>query len=228
MGMRNSMKRYIMAVVSVGMLCLLQGCKQTSTPEQESTPRGEPVLVQDTLMFDEESKTFTLTMHADSTAGAEVTFFLLDGDSILMQNTDGKFSGIQPFDEGYNVKAQVIWEDTTIVTPLTHVLGFVVLREPVEKMLKEEVQQLINSQDKSLARGENEHFIQGFKLSVSDTKQNAPKAMLDVYTLLKNKVWKSVEVTSVEYDDNNLITHVALKPVGETVISEEDYEEEFY
>ena len=182
-------------------------------------------MVCDTLIFDEESKTFSLTLRTDSTAGAEVTYFLIDCDSILMQSTDGKFRGIQPLDEGYNVQAKVVWEDTTIVTPLTHILGFVIPREPVEKLPIKEVQQLINKKDKGLVRGESKYFTQNYDVKVTDSKM-PPTSMQEIYTFLKNDVWKSVIVTDVTYDDQNLITSVTLKPVGEQNIEADEDDEE--
>lgn len=212
-------------MLAVTTLGLTQGCKQSSAPGEDSNRRGEPQLVCDTLIFDEESKTFSLTLRTDSTAGAEVTYFLIDCDSILMQSTDGKFRGIQPLDEGYNVQAKVVWEDTTIVTPLTHILGFVIPREPVEKLPIKEVQQLINKKDKGLVRGESKYFTQNYDVKVTDSKM-PPTSMQEIYTFLKNDVWKSVIVTDVTYDDQNLITSVTLKPVGEQNIEADEDDEE--
>ncbi|MBR0048665.1 MAG: hypothetical protein IJP74_05000 [Prevotella sp.] len=221
---KNSFFGTLLIAVSAS---LIVGCKNTAAPtDSEVTPRGEPTLVCDTIVFDEASKTFNLSLHADSTADAKVTFFLLDGDSILMQNTDGQFSGIPPFEEGYNVRLQAEWSDTTITTPLTHIVGFVVPREPVDKIPADELQKLINSQDKSLILGNNLHLAQGLSVVVTDTQMEA-SSLQDVITLLKNGVWKSVTVTDVSYDDNNLITAIKLKPVGEQQIEDEDYDEDF-
>ena len=66
-------------------------------------------------------------------------WFILDGDSLLMQNEEGVFTGFAPLEDGYNVQLRVEWNDTTITTPMQHILGFVIPREPVEKMLALEV-----------------------------------------------------------------------------------------
>jgi len=206
--------------------CLMVGCKQSVAPSDiKTTPRGEPTLVCDTLVFDEATKTFSLSLHADSTAEAKVTFILLDGDSILMQNEDGQFSGIYPLEEGYNVQLRAEWEDTTIMTPLSHILGFVIPREPIEKISEDTLQKLINAREKSLTLGINPHLAQGLIVKVTDTQMKA-SSLQEVVTFLKNGVWKSVSVTHVDYDDNNLVTSITLKPVEES-IDEEDYEEDF-
>lgn len=208
---------------------IILGCKQSSAPTDTSSSRGEPTLVCDTVIYNEAEKSFTLMLHADSTADAKVTYFLLDGEKTIMQSNDGQFSGIAPLDDGYNVVMQVEWPDTTITTPKVHIFGFVIPKEPVEKMPKEDLQKLINANDKGLIRGEDPHLAQGMKLTIKDSKRNA-QSLQDVKTYLVNDVWKSVIVTDVTYDDNNLITTIVLKPVGEVneTEDEEPLEDEDY
>ena len=216
----------VFGIAALIVVCLMQSCKQSVAPNNEIAPRGEPVLVVEDPVYDKESKTFSLALYADSTAGAEITYYLLYGDSILMQNKEGLFTGIAPFEEGYNVQAKVVWSDTTIFTPIIHRFGFTVPQEPVEKMAAEELQRLINACDKSLKQGKNEHVAQGVKLVVNNSQMNAPRMIPDVIILIENKVWKSVEVTSLEYDENNLITSITLKPVGEIIAIDEDDEDQ--
>lgn len=215
----------IFGIALLAVACLMQSCKQSATPSNEIASRGEPVLTAEDPIYDKESKTFSLKLYADSTAGAEVTYYLLYGDSILMQNMEGQFTGITPFEEGYNVQAKVVWSDTTIITPIIHLFGFTVPQEPVEKMTAEELQSLINACDKSLKQGKNEHVAQGVKLVVNNCQMKAPRMIPDVIILIENKMWKSVEVTSLDYDDYNLITSVTLKPVGEKIAIDEDDED---
>ena len=208
------------------MACLCQSCKQTASPDRSSSSRGEPVLKWDKPVYDEKTKTYSLTLYADSTSEAEVTYFLLDGDSVIMQNKEGLFTGITPFDEGYNVQATVVWSDTTITTPLAHVLDFAEQQERVEKMSAEELQQLIAACDASLKQGKNPHLAQGVKLVVNGCHGQPPSMLPDVIILIENELWKSVSVTSLDYDENNRITSIALKPVGEQVAVEADDEED--
>jgi hypothetical protein len=219
----NAMTKFFtMAAVMLVSACLLQGCKEKTAESEPEKQRGEPVLSHEAPVYDEATQTFSLTVRADSTGGATVSFALLDGDSIIMKSEDGTFRGIAPFEEGYNVSVEVQWEDTTIVRTL-HVMDFVVPREPVEQIAKEELEKLINSCDKSLRRGQNDHLAQGVKLVVNDSKAAPPQMLPDVITLIENGVWKKVEVVSLEYDDNNLVTTITLKPIGEVVnVDEED------
>ena len=219
--MKNNYKFWGIALFA--MMFFAIGCKQTKVPDDAKNMRGEPTLVCDTLVFNEESKTFTLTLHADSTADAKVTFFLLDGDSLLMQNEEGVFTGIAPLEDGYNVQLRVEWNDTTITTPMQHIFGFVIPREPVEKMPAEELQKLILALDKSLSTGKNEHLAQGVVIKVIESKVPA-STFQEIMMNLKGHTWTSVKVTDVTYDDNNLITSVTIKPEGEIIIEDEEDE----
>ena len=192
--------------------------------EHKESLRGIPVLNHEDPVYDEASQSFSLTLTADSTDGAKVMFFLLDGEKIIMKNETGQFSGIAPLDEGYNVYLSAEWEDTTIVTSLEHIFGFVLPHEPIEAMSKEDLQQLINAKDKGIKLGENEHLAQAVMVTTIDS-QNAVSTLLEAIEKLEQGVWTSVQVTKVEYDENNLITDVTLKPT-EKEIKEEDYEEE--
>ena len=193
-----------MKKISSNILCLMAivcglAALCSCGSEHKESLRGIPVLNHEDPVYDEASQSFSLTLTADSTDGAKVMFFLLDGEKIIMKNETGQFSGIAPLDEGYNVYLSAEWEDTTIVTSLEHIFGFVLPHEPIEAMSKEDLQQFINAKDKGIKLGEIEKLEQG--------------------------VWTSVQVTKVEYDENNLITDVTLKPT-EKEIKEEDYEEE--
>lgn len=215
--------KYYLEIALFYITPIIVGCHQTTAPNDAKNLRGEPTLVCDTLVYDEGSKTFSLILHADSVADGKLTFYLLDGDSILMQNEEGQFSGIAPLEEGYNIQLRVEWSDTTVTTPVQHVLGFVIPREPVTKMTAEELQKLILSLDKSLATGSNEHLAQGVIINVIESKVPAT-TFQEVMMNLKGHTWKSVLVTNVNYDDNNLITSLTIKPEGEIVIEDEEEE----
>jgi len=202
---------FYLFVATVVTLFMFVNCKQSPTSGNGGKKRGKPVLYAGTPKYDESTKSFSLTLHADSTVDAEVTYYLLDGDSLLMQSNDGHFTGIAPLEEGYNVKATIAWSDTTYVTPIIHVGDFCVSRESVEILSKDEVTRLINQKDK---RTMEKHVAQGITLKILESELK-PALLNEVYLFLDSKTWKSVEVMDVEYDDNNLITSITLKPVGE-------------
>jgi hypothetical protein len=213
----------LFSIMIVVACCLGGSCKNSSADsETDSTRRGEPQLSADRPEYDKDSKTFSLTLHTDSIADADVTYYLLDGDSILMKTDDGCFKGIIPLEEGYNVKAKVEWNDTTIMTAVTHVTGFVIPREFVDKLSKEDLKRLFDAKDKTSIET---YLSQGIKLIVKDSKMK-PTLINEVLLYLDNRVWKSVEVIAIEYDEYNYITSLTLKPVGEKVESVTDDKDE--
>jgi len=224
--MKTTLRLLTIAVSALIAAGLFSGCREKSAGSEQVMQRGDPVLKNDTPVYDETTHTFSLTVHADSIGDATVSYALLDGDSIIMKSDDGKFSGIIPFEEGYNVRLSVQWEDTTIER-IIHVMDFIVPHEPVEKMTEDELELLINACDKDLRRSKNDHLAQGVKLVVEDTKMTPPQMLPDVITYIENGVWQKVEVTKVEYDDNNLINSVTLKPIGEVVDVDEDEDLEY-
>ena len=190
-------------------LSLMLGCDGKGHRDNSAYERGIPVIVPDTLIYNAESKTFTLNLRADSTSDATVTFFLCEGDSILQENSEGVFCNIEPNEEGYNVQARVEWSDTTIITPLRQVLGFVVPREPIEKMLISELQTLINSKDRSLSLGSNNAIAQNVVIILPDGQSTS---LQDVILYLSNDQWQAVEVKGVEYDGNNCVCRIEIMP----------------
>lgn len=203
----NAQKTQIISLLLLAILCL-SSCDNPSKAKGDS-PRGTPGVSVDTLVFDSLTRTFMLNLICDSTGGANVTFYLCDGDSILQENADGMFSGIAPLEEGYNVQAKVVWSDTTITTPLKHLTGFVVPKEPVAKISISELQGLIDAGERSLSLGTNGAIAQNVEIILSDGQNSS---FQDVLLYLKNGVWQSVKVTEVVYDDNNRISKVVITP----------------
>lgn len=222
-------KTTFLLIMGIASLALFQSCGQApnaSNGTDQENSRGEPLIVRDTIIFEKTSNTFSLIVHADSTAGADVMFYLLDGDSILMQNSDGHFNGIAPFEEGYNVQVRAVWPDTTIISPRTHVSGFIVPREPIEKLDAEELQRLIITRD---AGDIKQYLAQGIKINTVGSERK-PELLQDVIVLLDMGVWPTLTVTNVTYDENNYITTITLKPTEQqsSIVTEDEKEEEMF
>ena len=224
--MKTELRLLTIAATTLLTAVLFSGCREKASRSEQVMQRGEPVLSNDIPVYDKTTQTFSLTVHADSIGDATVSYALLDGDSVIMKSEDGQFSGITPFEEGYNVRLSAQWEDTTIERTI-HVMDFIVPRDPVEKMTEDELELLINACDKSLRRSKNDHLAQGVKLVVEGTKLSPPQILPDVITYIENGVWQKVDVIKVEYDDNNLINSITLKPIGEVVDVDEDEDMEY-
>lgn len=213
--------RLISIFLSLILICaLLTNC--SGKAESRDEKRGEPVLTCEDPVFDEATRTFSLIVRADSVDGATLVFSLVRGDSVLIKNEEGKFDGIAPFDEGYDVKLEAQWPDT-IIERICHIMDFMVPTAPVEKISPEDLAKLINAKDESLQLGTNEHIAQGVTFHVVDSKMQ-PQMLPDAILLIENGVWKAVEVVNLEYNKYNLITDVTVRPVGEQAdfIDEED------
>lgn len=216
----------VMMIMVVGALFTMQGCKDQAKKNSESVQRGNPELRCDKPVEDKVNHTFTLALSADSTADASVVFYLIDcGDTLMMESGQSvTFSGIAPLDDGYDVAMRVEWPDT-VVMKNRHVTGFILTPEPVDSLSAKELQELINAQDKSIKCGSNEHLSQSVKIIVNDALRT-PKKLSEVIDCISFKEWKSVIVTDVGYDENNLIISVTLKPVGEKPLPESDDDED--
>ena len=224
--MKKRMINKVLFSVILVLCCIVLGCKLSSSNSDYENGRGNPILVIDKPVYDENSKTFSLTVHADSVSDAQVTYYLLDGDSILMQALDGHFTGIAPLEEGYNVKAKVEWSDTTITTMAYHVVGFIVPLKPIEKLSAKELKKLFDTKDKA---GIEKCLSQNIKLVVKGS-QMTPSMIDEVLLNLESHIWRSVEVMAMEYDEYNYITSITIKPIGEKVetVSNENESEMFY
>lgn len=202
-------------------ICMLPGCGKTYSGE---SLRGNPtIVVESGPTYDKSTHSFALTLRADSTAGASVTYYLLDGDNIVQENESGRFEGVASLEEGYNVRIKVVWKDTTIVTPMTHVVGFVVPREPVERISKTDLERIFNAAD----RGQlDDYVVQGVRILLEDGQSSS---LQDAFTYIKNKVWTKVCVTDVAYDENNYVNLITIKveKAPETESDDDEFFDEY-
>lgn len=204
---------------------LASSCKGKESGDVDSGERGDPVLTHENPVYDESTGTFSLVLNADSVGGASLIYYIIDGDSVIMKNDNGKFSGIQPLEDGYDVMLEVNWEDTVILRRF-HILDFVVPVAPIEKISAEDLARLINSKDKSKRESIESYLSQGVGFIVVDSKMQ-PQMLSDAVTLIDTGLWKAVEVVKLQYNDKNLITEITLRPIGEQV-AEIDTEDEDY
>lgn len=200
-------------LLSLLSILLLSGCKGKVGGTDDAARRSEPVLTHDTPVYDETTGTFSLDLKADSVSGADLVYSLIDGDSVVMKNDNGRFSGIAPLEDGYDVKLEVRWNDTVIERRF-HILDFVVPRMPVDKISPGELERLINSTDKSERESLRQYLAQSVVFNVHGGKLQ-PKILSDAITLIAAGQWQAVEVEQLQYNDQNLITEITVRPVGE-------------
>lgn len=207
-------------LIGVSIIAMsLSGCKEGGL-----YPGSNPKLCYSSPLYDESSQTFSIKAYADSADDAALCFTLLaNGDTISVSH-NGTFNNIEPFEEGYNLMMEAQWKDTIIIRN-SHIYGFVVPQSSIEKMSANELEKLINGCDETIRLSSNPHLVQNIELSVVDNKQSPPKVLSEVISFIKNETWSSVEVVQVEYEDNNRITKITIKPVGEKTIEVDDEED---
>lgn len=208
-------------------ILVLSACDGKKSPPEPSQPveTFSPVLRCETPAEDSITHTFTLRVSADSTAGATAVFHLLDGVDTLMskEGQDATFSGVMPLDEGYNVIMEVRHADSIFMRKC-HVAGFVLKRQPVKAMTAEELEELINAKDKTIALKTNPRLAPTVVLTYEGNVLNRPQKLSEVIDCIEWGEWKSVKVKHVGHDDNNLVDSITLTPVGEQ--SQDDIMEE--
>jgi hypothetical protein len=206
---KSDMKKKNLISIVICVACFFIGCNGVKSKH------SEPVLSSSSPLYDDISNTFSISVMADSTDGASLTFYLKERGNVIQENHDGKFSGIKPLDEGYDVEVNIQWQDTAIVSSI-HVVDFVVPDEPVDKMSADEMEKLINAHDRSSRQIIYSHITQGLKIVVTDSNVPKPQILSDVFTLLVNEVWQSVKVEELEFNPFNLISSITLRPVYKT------------
>lgn len=209
--------RFYISVAAVLVLgSTLQGCSQ-STGIKSAGRSNNPDLKCDTMLYDEQKGTFCVTVLADSVEGAQLAFQLLDGDSVLSQSSDGRFAGIAPCKEGYDVKMEAQWPDTTIVRRIR--VFPVAPVPPVDPLSKEQLAQLINSRDKTLIDGSNKYIAHDVEVSVKGSQLVKGRSSLqDVVMRLENNEWAEVIVDNMTHDEaTKLVKTVVLRPQGEKI-----------
>lgn len=213
------MKKNLLLALLASTLFAIQSCKHKKDVPEPDVQRCEPSLLCGVPVEDTVTHTFSLSVSSDCTSGATVTFYLVDfNDTLMVQSGDSAtFSGIEPLDDGYFVSMRAEWPGDTTILCTEHVSGFVILQEPVDSITEKELEELINSKDKTLRRNTNSRIAQTAKLNVINSLRQ-PVKLRDVINLIDNGEWKSVHITNIVYDENNLVVSITLEPVGEQAL----------
>ncbi len=221
--MNRKYKYFLLFFTTFTSFFWMLSCKNGARRDAQ---HGEPVLSYDPPVYVEETKTYDLVLSSSNTTGASLSFDLLLDDSVIMANKDGQFSGIKPYDYGYDVKMVAIWKDTSIERTV-HIMNFNIPVE-VDRMTVEGLEQLINTRDRSIRQNNNNHLAQDVRLIVNESRVPNPKILPDVITLITNGVWRGVRVLNIEYNSYNQINCITLQPVGEQIMIVDEDEDVDY
>lgn len=194
-----------LSLILLAGICFIQ-CAPTP-------PSRKLVLRYDDPCYDSITSTYSFTVLVDSADGTIFEYSLMDADSVLYHNETGVFTGIEPFNEGYDLMVKAVWQDTTIVHPSVRV-WFPIFVPSVNPMTKEELTQLINAEDMSLQLNDNPHIAQGIEVVVTDAKLEA-SSLFEVIEYIHHNQWSMVEVTAIHYNEQQRIDKITLKPKKE-------------
>lgn len=135
-----------------------------------------------------------------------------DNTKVIARSADGRFSGVPASEEDGKYDLAIIDASTgaLLSAPLRQV-GFI-KQEMVAKMSKEELQQLIMSDDIYKGAGENKQLAPEVKISYTGqmTTAEGPKTLSEVKDMLDFGGWQQATVTSVSYDAMNRVSAVTI------------------
>lgn len=137
---------------------------------------------------------------------------------VLQKNRDGHFSNI-PYNEedghSYDFAIMDSKADTLICIPVEQT-GFVkqIIILDGMKMTQEQLQKLIDTQDKSLnGVGESDYLAPDYQLIIEGLPSNIkkPESWADLFEMIEYEIISSATVSHIDYDDKNRINVVKLK-----------------
>lgn len=158
---------------------------------------------------------FTVTLN-DFPEKATADFCLCDvtTNDTIVKNQDGKFSKIKPVaTEQYRLT--ITWRDSVGYAGLafdTIISGFKQIEKPkVKKMEASELERYINACDRKLTRFNNQIVpTVTFNFTNISDGEMVPETIDEIYNKIKFGKWLSVNVVSVDYNDDNKITAITM------------------
>lgn len=132
-------------------------------------------------------------------------------ETIIMSNSDGKFTGIIPTPSGtYRFRVRV--KDTNQTSEPQIVTGFVERPKiTITPMSKDELEKKINQGEASLERVKISPTV---RVNYTNKREeDSFKSLQDVENQFMYGQWSSVRVVSVEYNKENIITAISLEIV---------------
>lgn len=224
----------VLAVVLVGLTCgvillLSSRCNTSADPENpdsssvnttEWNPIDPPTVTVSQPFFNDNGKYSVDVESKNVPAGADYYYVMLShfDQKVLQKNEDGHFSNIPYCEEdghSYDFAIMDSREDTLICLPVEQT-GFVkqVIIDSSKKMTQEQLQKLIDTQDKSLnGVGESDYLAPDYQLKFSGLPSDIekPQSWAELFEMIEYEIIKSVTVSQIDYDDKNRINVIRLK-----------------
>lgn len=174
-----------------------------------------PVINIEDVIYEEGGYSFSANV--ENPPVAEFYFAIIDvyNNKIIAKSNNGKFDNV-PYSNAdggmYGIALFEISADTIICS--IEKTGFIKQSSVSSKMSTHELQIKIDKREISLMGvGENDYLCPNYELKViglSSDAVNVPSTLGEVFDKLDNEIWKSVKVSSLEYDDMNRISKIIL------------------
>ena len=147
-------------------------------------------------------------------ATAEFCLFDVANNDTIVKNQDGRFTRVKPSPtEQYRL--MITWRDSVGYTglPFDSILsGFKQIEKPkVKKMDASELERYINTCNRKLTQHNNQISSNvRFNFTNLNGGEMVPETIDEIYNKIKFGKWLSVNVVSVDYNDENKITAITM------------------
>lgn len=227
-------RKSISAVILVGLSCgiilfLNSRCNTTesiaepdslSSDKSEWCPSDPPTVNVSQPLFNDNGKYSVDVEGKNIPVGADYYYVMLShfDQKVLQKNKDGHFSDIPYCEEdghSYDFAIMDRKADTMICLPVEQT-GFVkqVIIDSSKKMTQDQLQKLIDTQDKSLnGVGESDYLAPDYQMKVSGLPSDIekPKSWTELFEMIEFEIIKGATVSQIDYDDKNRIKVIKLK-----------------
>ena len=147
--------------------------------------------------------------------GYAVVISDIETNKEIAKSKDGSFKGVPFSSNNGRYHAQVVNASSgEALSEKTEITGFSEVKNISHKLSVNELQDLINKQDKSLLGHDNEYLSPVYQIKYVELPprtEYVPDNLGDVFEMLDMKAWNSVEVTSLDYDESKHISTIVLK-----------------
>lgn len=177
-------------------------------------------LIPSNPIYNKETDSYSLTVNADNVPKDVVLEYYIrdafDENKVIATSKDGKFSGIKASTtDGNTYMVGVKQDGRKMKVAERNVAGFVPVVKVAndKKMTVADIQKLIESESTSLYSDPNFSPNLSFKVTNLASGDSCPKDFSELLSKLKMEIWKSVSVSTIDFDENNRVNTITLKVV---------------
>lgn len=176
------------------------------------------VNVKETPVYHDGSYSFDVIVENPPSAGSYYVVVLVHNDQhVVARSNDGHFDQVPPSAaEGgiYDFAVCAVANDSLLCEPMPRT-GFLPQKSVAVRMTKEQLQELIDTDDNSLCgQGANDFIAPDCKLSFIGLPADVVNVPVNLEEVAEKKdiwKWSSISITNIEYDSMNRISAVTIE-----------------